>query len=150
MPHAIGEGILIAELQEPTDLSILLEWDGFGIDDEQAATLGLGWDVALASVERTARDASALRGAGGRRRRRRAAARRGRAFFTAQRVAPGGGSVELPAGFAVVLVVEGAGTLAGLDVTRGDALLVPHAAGPVTRRRRPRGPRLSPPGVPAS
>jgi mannose-6-phosphate isomerase len=39
--------------------------------------------------------------------------------------------VELPAGFAVVLVVEGAGTLAGLDVTRGDALLVPHAAGPV-------------------
>ena len=62
MPHAIGDGILIAELQEPTDLSILLEWDGFGIDDEQAATLGLGWDVALASVERTARDASALRG----------------------------------------------------------------------------------------
>jgi mannose-6-phosphate isomerase len=39
--------------------------------------------------------------------------------------------VQLPAGFAVVLVVEGAGTLAGLDVTRGDALLVPHAAGPI-------------------
>jgi mannose-6-phosphate isomerase len=53
------------------------------------------------------------------------------AFFTAQRVAPAGGPVQLPAGFAVVLVVEGAGTLAGLDVTRGDALLVPHAAGPV-------------------
>ena len=47
VPHAIGEGILIVELQEPTDLSVLLEWDGFGIDDEQAATLGLGWDVAL-------------------------------------------------------------------------------------------------------
>ena len=42
------------------------------------------------------------------------------------------GSVELPAGFAVVIVVEGAGTLAGLDVTRGDALLVPHEAGPVS------------------
>ena len=39
--------------------------------------------------------------------------------------------MQLPAGFAVVIVVEGAGTLAGLDVTRGDALLVPHAAGPV-------------------
>ena len=61
-PHAIGEGVLIVELQEPTDLSILLEWEGFGIDDEQAATLGLGWDVALASVERAARDAEALRG----------------------------------------------------------------------------------------
>ena len=65
VPHVIGEGLLIAELQEPTDLSIMLEWDGFGIDDERAATLGLGWDVALASVERTARDPSALQGAGG-------------------------------------------------------------------------------------
>ena len=69
VPHAIGDGILIAELQEPTDLSILLEWDGFGIADEQAATLGLGWDVALASVERSARDPSPLRGPRGRRRR---------------------------------------------------------------------------------
>ena len=69
VPHAIGDGILIAELQEPTDLSVLLEWDGFGIADEQAATLGLGWDVALASVERTARDPSALRGPARRRRR---------------------------------------------------------------------------------
>ena len=39
--------------------------------------------------------------------------------------------MRLPAGFAVAIVVAGAGTLAGLDVTRGDALLVPHAAGPV-------------------
>jgi mannose-6-phosphate isomerase len=53
-------------------------------------------------------------------------------FFSAQRIAPGGGSVPLPAGFAVVILVDGAGTLAGLDVTRGDALLVPHAAGPVS------------------
>ena len=29
MPHAIGEGLLIVELQEPTDLSVLLEWEGF-------------------------------------------------------------------------------------------------------------------------
>ncbi|HXS43119.1 MAG TPA: hypothetical protein VN751_00730, partial [Solirubrobacteraceae bacterium] len=131
VPHAIGDGILIAELQEPTDLSILIEWDGFGIDDERAATLGLGWDVALASVERTARDPAALRGPRGdgpvSELLPPAAAR----FFTAQRIAPAGGSLQLPAGFAVVLVVEGAGTLAGLDVTRGDALLVPHAAGPV-------------------
>src|SRR3954463_8345889 len=134
VPHAIGDGILIAALQEPTDLSILIEWDGFGIDDEQAATLGLGWDVALASVERAARDPSALRGVGGdgisgavSELLPAAAA----AFFTAQRIAPAGGPVQLPAGFAVVLVVDGAGTLAGLDVTRGDALLVPHAAGPV-------------------
>lgn len=131
VPHAIGEGILIAELQEPTDLSVLIEWDGFGIDDEQAATLGLGWDVALASVERTARDPSALLGPRGDGAVSELLPAASAPFFTAQRVAPGGGSVQLPAGFAVVIVVEGAGTLAGLDVARGDALLVPHAAGPV-------------------
>ena len=130
--HAIGDGILIAELQEPTDLSILLEWDGFGIENEAQATLGLGWERALRSVERSARDAQALRGprAGGPLDELLPPA--AAPFFSAQRIAPGGGSVALPAGFAVVIVVEGAGTLAGLDVTRGDALLVPHAAGPVS------------------
>ena len=131
VPHAIGDGVLITELQEPTDLSVLLEWDGFGIDDEQAATLGLGWDVALASVERTARDPSALLGPAGDGAVAELLPAAAHAFFSAQRVAPGGGSVELPAGFAVVIVVEGSGTLAGLEVTRGDALLVPHAAGPI-------------------
>jgi mannose-6-phosphate isomerase len=131
VPHAIGAGILIVELQEPTDLSILLEWDGFGIESEAQATLGLGWERALSSVERCARDAEAQRGpkpAGAVAEQLPAAAA---PFFSAQRIAPGGGSVQLPAGFAVVIVVDGAGTLAGLDVKRGDALLVPHGAGPV-------------------
>jgi len=150
VPHAIGEGILIVELQEPTDLSILLEWEGFGIDDEQAATLGLGWDVALASVERAARDAEALRGArtdGAVSELLPAAAG---PFFSAQRIAPGGGSAQLPAGFAVVIVIEGAGTLAGLEVTRGDALLVPHAAGPVSADGDLVAIACRPPKVPAS
>jgi mannose-6-phosphate isomerase len=151
VPHAIGEGILIAEVQEPTDLSILLEWEGFGIADEQAATLGLGWDLALASVEREARDAAPLRGAGGDD----ASVREllpalAAPFFSAQRIAPGGGSVQLPAGFAVVVVVEGSGTLAGLDVTRGDALLVPHAAGPVSADGDLVAIACRPPKVPAS
>jgi mannose-6-phosphate isomerase len=149
VPHVIGEGVLIAELQEPTDLSIMLEWDGFGIDDERAATLGLGWDVALASVERTARDPSALQGAGGDGAVTELLPAASAPFFTAQRVAPAGGSVELPAGFAVVIVVEGAGTLAGLDVTRGDALLVPHAAGPVSAAGGLVALVCRPPGVPA-
>src|SRR3712207_7675257 len=28
-PHAIGDGVLIVELQEPSDMSVLLEWEGF-------------------------------------------------------------------------------------------------------------------------
>ena len=71
------------------------------------------------------------------------------AFFSAQRVAPDGGSVQLPAGFAVVIVVEGAGTLAGLDVARGDALLVPHAAGPIRVDGDLVAIACRPPGVPA-
>jgi mannose-6-phosphate isomerase len=129
VPHAIGAGILIAELQEPTDLSVLLEWEGFGIDDEQAATLGLGWDTALQSVERTARDPAPLRGP-----------RPDGAvcellppasapFFRAQRIAPADACAHVEPGFAVILVLDGAGTIAGLDVKRGDAVLVPYAAG---------------------
>jgi mannose-6-phosphate isomerase len=147
--HAIGEGVLIAELQEPTDLSILLEWEGFGIEDEQAATLGLGWDVALASVERAARDAEALRGGSEDGTVSELLPAAAAPFFSAQRIATGGGSARLPAGFAVVIVVEGAGTLAGLDVTRGDALLVPHAAGPVSADGDLVAIACRPPGVPA-
>ena len=100
---------------------------------EAQATLGLGWERALGSVERSARDAQALRGPRADGARRRAAPRRpprpSSAPSASRRAAA---RCTLPAGFAVVLVVDGAGTLAGLDVTRGDALLVPHAAGPVS------------------
>lgn len=42
-PHAIGEGILLVELQEPTDFSIMLEQPvAGGLQPE----LGLGWNVA--------------------------------------------------------------------------------------------------------
>jgi mannose-6-phosphate isomerase len=132
LAHAIGDGLLIVELQEPSDMSVLLEWDGFGIEDEDEATLGLGWDTALGCVERTARDASPLRGprADG------AVAEllppAASAFFTAQRVAPAGGEAGLEAGFAVIVVTDGSGTIGDLDVARGAAVLVPHAAGTLT------------------
>ena len=53
-------------------------------------------------------------------------------FFTAQRVAPAGNGVQLEAGFAVIVVTDGSGTIGELDVERGAAVLVPHAAGAVT------------------
>ena len=131
VPHAIGEGVLIVELQQPTDMSILLEWRGFA-DDEAAATLGLGWDVALGSVERHARDATELRGPRPEGAVSELLPPAASPFFTAQSLNAAGGQVRLDAGFAVVLVTEGAGTLAGKQVTRGDALVVPHAAGEVS------------------
>ncbi len=44
--HAIESGIFVLELQEPTDLSILLEWDGFAVDGDKDGHLNLGFDKA--------------------------------------------------------------------------------------------------------
>lgn len=52
--HAIGEGIAVVEVQQPEDLSILLEWRDYGIADADAASLDLGFDVALDAATLTA------------------------------------------------------------------------------------------------
>jgi mannose-6-phosphate isomerase len=136
VPHAIGAGVLIIELQEPTDMSVLLEWEGFGIADVQEATLGLGWERALGCVELAARAGDELRGpapAGAVASLLPAAADR---FFRAERVTGAGGGAELARGFAVGIVLDGAGSLRtasgdALALARGAAVLVPWAAGDV-------------------
>jgi mannose-6-phosphate isomerase len=131
LPHAIGPGILLVEVQEPTDFSVLLEYRGFALDGPADGHLRLGYDLALECVDRSGWDAERL-GAlrGGTRRLLPPAAD---PFFTADRVRPGG---RVAAGFAVLVVTAGAGTLAGehdrLAVRRGDTLLIPYAAGPLT------------------
>src|SRR5438067_6559413 len=42
LPHAIGAGVFVVELQQPTDLPVLLEWDAFPIDGAVEGHLGLG------------------------------------------------------------------------------------------------------------
>jgi mannose-6-phosphate isomerase len=51
--HAIEAGIFVLELQEPTDLSILLEWDGFAVDGDKDGHLDLGFDTALDALRLT-------------------------------------------------------------------------------------------------
>ena len=51
--HAIESGIFVLELQEPTDLSILLEWDGFAVDGDKDGHLNLGFDKALEALRLT-------------------------------------------------------------------------------------------------
>jgi mannose-6-phosphate isomerase len=148
-PHAIGEGVLILELQEPTDLSVMLEHERFGLE-EAHAFLGLDRAVALQSVDRgplTPEAISALR------RRWTDVAGVGPAlpveagqFFRAQVVRPTGDGDQSPepvtvgAAFAVTVVVAGRGTLTtseggsdgvSMDIERGDVLLVPYGAGGV-------------------
>ena len=117
-PHSIGEGILLIELQEPTDLSINLEWAGFDLT-EDGSHLGLGWDIALSALNREAfPGTTAPRLPPG-----------AAAFFRAERVS---GGDTLDPGFSVLLGLEGSGDLAGLPVHRGSAILIPHAAGALT------------------
>jgi mannose-6-phosphate isomerase len=127
-PHAIGEGILMVEVQEPTDLSVLLEWDGFEIGEDEGH-LGLGWDTALGALDRSAWDEArveALRGPGAGRSLLPPAAD---AWFRAERVR---GGDELDAGFSILAGLAGSGELGGVPFERGTALLVPHGAGPLT------------------
>ena len=122
VPHAIGDGILLVEIQEPTDFSVLLEYEGFGLADGH---LGLGYDLALTCVDRSAWSPAridALRGAS------RLLPEAADEFFTARRV-HGGDTVEQ--GFAVLVVVAGTGHLGTQPARRGDTLLIPHAAGPL-------------------
>jgi mannose-6-phosphate isomerase len=52
VPHAIGAGVFMVEVQEPTDFSIVAEWRGFPVS-ESDASLGRGWDVMLDAFDRS-------------------------------------------------------------------------------------------------
>jgi mannose-6-phosphate isomerase len=127
-PHAIGAGVLLIELQEPTDFSIMLETEGFPIAPDDAL-LGLPLDAALQCVTRSAAPASLLRewstAAPGS-----LLPAQADPFFRASRATAG----DLVRGFAVLVVTEGAGMVSGqwgtTPVTRGTVLVLPFGAGP--------------------
>lgn len=58
-PHAIGAGVFIVELQEPTDFSIVAETHGFPIEPEDAS-LRRDWETMVDAFERTALSDEAL------------------------------------------------------------------------------------------
>ena len=110
VPHAIGPGLLIAELQEPTDFGVMCEWKGFPIGRDDAH-LGVGWELALDALELDRHDPTLGLPADA------------AAFFWAdERPEPAGR-------FAVLLVLEGEGELDGQTARAGDAFVVPASAG---------------------
>jgi mannose-6-phosphate isomerase len=131
-PHAIGEGALLIELQEPTDLSILMEWKGFAIDGLASGHLGLGFARALGAVNRrgvsiveceslrTASDETVgelFEQAG--------------TFFRAERWRA---NAAWGAGYSVVIGIHGSATLTStrgdvVELRSGMTVLTPHAAG---------------------
>ncbi len=132
--HAIGEAMFLVEVQEPEDLSILLEWRGFDLDGAVDGHLGLGFATALEAVEthaRTAEEIGALVGGG---------PSDGEVlpvgaehFFRLERLSAAS-RPECPPGFAVVVVIDGdvvvhTSSGARIHAAAGATLLVPHAAG---------------------
>lgn len=135
LPHAIGAGVLIAELQEPTDFSVVLEWTGFDLDGPADGHLGLGYPLALQCVDRSAWSADRLTRLWGPADDGSPLARLLPAaadpFFRAERMRTG---ARLDASVTVLIATSGAGRLrfadgSELPLGRGQTAIIPHSAG---------------------
>lgn len=134
--HAIDAGIFLLELQEPTDLSALLEWEGFAVDGIKDGHLGLGFETVTDAlkldpltnaefeslIERNVLSGGTIRSI---------LPLKADGYFRAH-LAPKTGSFE--AGFAIALVLNGSGSIsfaqaAEVEISQGDALVIPHSAG---------------------
>ena len=134
--HAIDSGIFVLELQEPTDLSALLEWEGFAVDGIKDGHLGLGFETVtdalmLDPLSDSEFDSLVMRNIFSGGALRSVLPIKADGYFRAH-LAPGIGDFE--AGFAIALVLDGAGEITfasapAIQITKGDALVIPHAAG---------------------
>jgi mannose-6-phosphate isomerase len=136
--HAIGAGVFLVELQEPEDLSILLEWRDFELDGEREGHLGLGFDVALEAVECRGRSHQEVR-------RLVKAAGFGSSvlpqaadpYFVLERVALDGEAIIDP-GLTVLIMLTGEADLDGcrLGLRAGSTAVAPNAFGRLILRGR--------------
>jgi len=140
IPHAIDGGIFVAEVQEPTDFSILLEWS-VTTSTREESHLELGFDIVMPAVSAahlTEEELSGLISLEGTRpptpQFRSLLPSAADPYFRLADASADGGQTDARApGFAVVLVTNGDGALVGEDervgVHRGQVLAVPHAFG---------------------
>jgi mannose-6-phosphate isomerase len=142
-PHAIGAGVFMVEVQEPTDFSIVAETRGLPIDPT-ASHLGLGWDIAIDAFDRSAHDEAWLDGLRHDGRRSAQSGPGWRAeplteqsadmFFRAERLRVEGTAQPgyRPSTYAVAVVTDGEGSIrAGsgdVQVRRGETFALPAAA----------------------
>ena len=139
--HAIGEGVFVAEVQEPSDFSILLEWS-ITTATRDESHLDLGLPLALTATNHSAFSAAELAALivhsdpeGTSTEPQALLPAAAEPFFRLHQLAPDVGSAPgLPAGFAVGVVLSGSGHLTGADGTalpvhRGQVLAVPAAFG---------------------
>ena len=140
VPHAIEAGIFVLELQEPTDLSILLEWDGFAVDGDKDGHLDLGYEVALDALRLEPLTEQEISQIITRFDKEKSSSQRifnsiADDFFRADYLS--GDNVVVDAGFGILLILEGSGKLEfsdsnTLQVEAGDAVVIANAAGSFT------------------
>jgi mannose-6-phosphate isomerase len=141
IPHAIGEGVFLVEVQEPTDFSVLLERRGFVVDEARDGRLGLSDELALSCVDRSGWGVERLAELRRERGRGRSLGKgvelalpdEADRFFRMQRVRPCP-EARLQASFAVLVVIAGRGSLETesggvIDLGRGHTVVVPFGAG---------------------
>lgn len=138
--HSIDAGIFVAEVQEPTDFSIRLEWS-ITTSTREESHLGIGFDAVMPAVSTRALPQSTLQDLVVRHdlTARHTEARRllpaaADPFFRLSHAAPlPGRPIRIDAGFAVALVLSGTATLTGAEdrihVSAGQVFAVPHAFG---------------------
>jgi mannose-6-phosphate isomerase len=162
-PHAIGAGVFIIELQEPTDFSVMLEWEKFGLASRAEEQLGLPSALALSCVDRTGWSngrlsscvsRGALSGESTAKGARSVLPPKADPFFRAVQIVTDG-TVTLEPQYGVLVVLDGNGKLEGdfgdaVEIGRGDTVLVPHAAGEVTMGGDLNVVRCLPPAVSAA
>ena len=135
--HAIEAGIFVLELQEPTDLSILLEWDGFAVDGDKDGHLNLGFDTALDALRLeplTAEVKNQIVTRFDESEKKSHAIFNSIAdkFFRADYLSADSKKIE--PGFGIFLVLSGEGAMNfsnsdALRVKKGDAVVIPYSAG---------------------
>lgn len=143
LPHAIGPGIFIAETQQPTDFSIMLEWGGRTTPPPEIL-LDLGLERALSAVtldELPPGGVAALRahvGAGVQSATPlRVLVEAADAYFRVDLVRPPEGQAVLaPGGYGVWIVLDGHGQVRSAAgetaaLARGAVFAAPHASGPL-------------------
>ncbi len=137
--HAIDGGIFVAEVQEPTDFSILLEWSVTTATRDESH-LGLGFDAVMSAVSTDEFGADRLA---------QVVTHAGPAasavepvlasvadpFFRLRQTAatPSAATSSIEAGFGVVLVIQGSGRFVGasdsIPFERGEVYAVPYGFG---------------------
>ncbi len=155
-PHALAPGLTLVELQQPSDLSVLLEWQGFDGLTAESATLGLSAEEIFQALDSTGRPRASVEGLFGpsagdaSRGVRRLLPHQADPYFRADHL-DSRFDVTLDPSFAVLVVTEGTGTLTWdggeRETARGDVVLVAHGLGEIGLAGDLRAVRCRPPSI---